>query len=125
MSTNEKVRPIGQPVPELPVANVDRAQQYYQDVLGFQFGWLYPTKEIGAVSRGHAAIFFRKRSCPFEPHIHWIFTEDLDALYEELKASHANIVDPLEEKPWGLQQFTITDLDGHLFHFHKEADQLR
>jgi hypothetical protein len=43
---------ISQPMPELPVANVERAQRYYRDVLGFGIGWLDPSKEIGAVSRG-------------------------------------------------------------------------
>ena len=43
---------IAQPVPELPVADVESAQQYYRDVLGFEIGWLYPGGDIGAVSRG-------------------------------------------------------------------------
>ena len=30
---------IGRPVPELPVEDVERAQQYYRDVLGFEIGW--------------------------------------------------------------------------------------
>jgi hypothetical protein len=46
---------IGQPVPELPVVDVERAQQHYKDALGFDIGWLYPGKEIGAVSRGKVA----------------------------------------------------------------------
>ena len=109
---------ICQPVPELPVADVERAQQHYRDVLGFEIGWLQPGKEIGAVSRGNVAIFFRKRQAPFEPAIHWIFANDIDATYEELRASGAKIVEPLEEKPWGLRQFTVDDLDGNRFYFH-------
>ena len=48
------------PVPELPVVDVERAQQHYRDVLGFEVNWLYPDKSIGAVSRNDFAIFFRK-----------------------------------------------------------------
>src|SRR5882757_9388422 len=107
---------IGRPVPELPVADVERAQQHYRDVLGFEIGWLYPGKEIGAVSRGNVAIFFRKREPPFEPAVHWVFAEDIDASYLELKSTGANIVEPLEKKPWGLRQFTVKDLDGNLFY---------
>jgi predicted enzyme related to lactoylglutathione lyase len=92
---------IGQPVPELPVADVELAQQHYKDALGFEIGWLYPGKGIGAVSRGNVAIFFRKRNPPFEPAVHWVFAEDIDATYQELKSLGANIVDPLEKKPWG------------------------
>jgi hypothetical protein len=30
-------------------------------------GWLYPGGDIGAVSRDNVAIFFRRRTRPFEP----------------------------------------------------------
>ena len=117
---NEKMALIGKPVPEMPVADVERAQQYYRDVFGFEIGWLTPGKEIGAVSSGDTAIFFRKREAPFEPAVHWVFAAEIDARYEDLKAIGANIVDPLETKPWGLRQFTVEDLDGNLFYFHHD-----
>jgi len=104
VGAKEKMNSIGQAVPELPVADVERAQQHYR----------------GAVSRGDVAIFFRKRTPPFEPAVHWVFAEDIDASYQELKSSGANIVDPLEKKPWGLRQFTVKDLDGNLFYFHHD-----
>ena len=107
-------------MPELPVGDVQRAQEYYKDALGFEIGWLYPDKEIGAVSRGKVAVFFRKRKPPFEPAVHWIFAEDIEALYHELKSSGANIVDPLQEKPWGMRQFTVEDLDGNIFYFYHD-----
>jgi predicted enzyme related to lactoylglutathione lyase len=109
---------ITQPVPELPVADVERAQLYYRDVLGFDIGWLDPSKEIGAVSRGQVAIFFRKRQPPFEPAIHWIFAQDIDDTYQELTSLGANIVEPIEDKPWGTRQFTVDDIDGNRFYVH-------
>jgi len=33
-------------VPELPVADVECAQQYYRDTLGFEIGWLYPGNKL-------------------------------------------------------------------------------
>ena len=120
MDANEKRTSIGRPVPELPVADVERAQQYYRDALGFAIGWLDPGKGIGAVSRDKAVIFFRRRTPPFEPAVHWVFAEDIDATYQELTSLGANIVNPLEPKPWGLRQFTVQDLDGNLFYFHHD-----
>jgi predicted enzyme related to lactoylglutathione lyase len=111
---------FGPPVPELPVVDVESAQQHYRDALGFEIGWLYPDKGIGAVSRDKVVIFFRKRTPPFEPAIHWMFAEDIDATYAELKSSGANIVEALETKPWGLRQFTVKDLDGNIFYFHHD-----
>jgi uncharacterized glyoxalase superfamily protein PhnB len=118
VTTNEKLTKIGSAVPELPVADVERAQQHYRDALGFEIGWLYPGNEIGSVSRGDAVIFFRKRNQPFEPAVHWIFAEDIEATHQEFKSLGANIVDPLEMKPWGIRQFTVQDLDGNIFHIH-------
>ena len=108
------------PTPELPVADVERAQQHYRDTLGFEIGWLYPGKEIGAVSRDNVAIFFRRKSQPFEPSVHWVFSADIEATYDELRSLGARIVEPLEKKPWGLRQFTVEDLDGNRFYFHCE-----
>ena len=120
MSRKQSLTTIGQLVPELPVADVERAQQHYRDALGFEIGWLYSGGEIGAVSRGNVAIFFRKTNPPFEAAVHWVFAEDLDATYKELKSLGANIVEPLEKKPWGLRQFTVEDIDGNRFYFHHD-----
>src|SRR5947208_1026477 len=84
---------IAQPVPELPVADVERAQRHYRDALGFDIGWLDPSKEIGAVSRGNVVIFFRKRTPPFEPVVHWVFAAEVDATYAELTSLGATILE--------------------------------
>ena len=118
MNPKQSLTTIAQPVPELPVADVELAQRYYRDVLGFEIGWLDPSREIGSVSRGNVAIFFRRRQDSFEPAIHWVFAADIDATYEELRSSGSRIVEPLEKKPWGLRQFTLDDLDGNRFYFH-------
>ena len=120
MSTSRPLTSIAQPVPELPVADVERAQQHYRDALGFETGWLVQDKGMGAVSRGDVAIFFRTKTPPFEAAVHWVFAEDIDATYDELKASGARIVGPLEKKPWGLRQFTVEDPDGNRFYFHHD-----
>ncbi len=74
MNQKQSLTTIGRPVPELPVVDVERAQQYYHDVLGFEVGWLYPGKGIGSVSRGNVAIFFRRRQEPFEAAVDSTFT---------------------------------------------------
>lgn len=109
---------LGQLVPELPVADVEAAQAYYRDKLGFTVAWLYEDKSIGAVSRDNHAIFLRKREGVIEPSIHWVHAADVHAAYEEFTNLGATIVEPLEKKPWGLTQFTIQDLDGNLFYVH-------
>ena len=43
---------------------------------------------------------------------------DVDATYAEPRASGANIVDPIADKPWGLRQFTVEDQDRNRFYVH-------
>jgi predicted enzyme related to lactoylglutathione lyase len=109
---------IGQPVPELPVSDLDRARDYYCVKLGFKKEWALP--EIAAVSRGNIALFFRLSMKPIAPQNHWIFADDVDATFAEMRASGAVVVDPISNKPWGLRQFTIQDPDGHQFHVHHD-----
>ena len=111
---------IGHPVAELPVEDVERAQAHFEAAFGFQREWILESKELGAVSRGDVAIFLRRRETPFESTTHWIFAEDLEATYRELRDMGANIVEPLETKPWGLRQFAVRDLDRNLFYFHHD-----
>ena len=118
MHAKASLTPLGQPVPELPVRDVKRAQHHYRDALGFEIGWSYPGNEIGSVHRPSAVIFLRKRSEPFEPVVHWIFAENVSAMHDEFRNLGANIVEPLEKKPWGLTQFTIEDLDGNRFYVY-------
>ena len=118
LNGNNVLTSLAAPVPELPVTDVECAQRYYRDVLGFEINWLDPDKEIGAVSRPPVAIFFRRRQPPFESAVHWIFAKDIDATYQEMKTFGAKIIEPLERKPWGLRQFTVDDLDGNRFYFH-------
>lgn len=120
MKPKESRTLFSHPTPELPVADVELAQRHYSDELGFEIGWLEPGKEIGAVSRDDVAIFFRKRTPPFEPVVHWVFAADVDAAYEELQRLGARIVEPLETKPWGMRQFTVEDIDGNRFYFHSD-----
>jgi uncharacterized glyoxalase superfamily protein PhnB len=117
---NAKPTSFNTPVPELPVADVERAQAHYRDTFGFQIGWIEPDKGIGAVNRDNTAIFFRKRIEPFEPAVHWVYAPEIEKSYAELQASGARIVEPLEKKPWGLRQFTVEDLDRNRFYFHAD-----
>ncbi len=109
---------IGPAVPELLVRSVKEAQRYYRDRMGFQIEWHHEDGGIGAVSQGDCAIFFRETDAEIHPGTFWIFAEAIDETYRRLEDLGAEIVDPISDKPWGLRQFTIRDLHGHLFHFH-------
>ena len=109
---------MNQPVPELPVSDVEKAQQYYHKSFGCKIEWIYPGREIGAVSNGDMALFFRKRVDEFQPVVLWVYCNDLDDTFKSITGRGANIVEEIAEKPWGLRQFTVHDQDGNVLYFH-------
>lgn len=111
---------IEQPVPELPVRDVNAAQVYYRDRLGFEIAWHNTGGRIGAVSQGPCAIFLRETDASISPVTLWFFAPDVDGDYARFTALGAHVADPLSDKPWGLRQFTLRDPNGHLLHFHHD-----
>ncbi len=108
---------IDQPTPELPVPDVEAAQAYYRDRLGFNVAWYNEDGQIGAVSHGDCALFFRKTDGPIAAGTFWVFCADVDAAHDELRERGAPITDPISDKPWGMRQFTVEDPNGHRFYF--------
>ena len=108
-----------QPVPELPVNDIEKSQAFYRDKLGFQIAWTDPTKTMCGMSKGEAVIFLRKQEAVF-PQTLWIFADDVDRTYQEFMKASIAISEHIETKPWGLRQFTIEDPDRNRFIFHHD-----
>src|SRR6266852_9382952 len=92
-----------------------------------------PRQRDWGLSRGDVAIFFRKRKPPFESAVHWVFAEDIDASYQELKSLDANIVDPLEKKlgyygssPYRIWTGTssISTMNNQTFHSNQDTTRI-
>jgi len=105
----------------LAVSDVPETVQFYKDVLGFPSGWFWgepPT--FGAVTWGKVTIML---SCDpvlaakIEGHGHWLDVDDVDALYAGQLERGAEIVSPIEDKPWGRREYTIRDVNGYHLRF--------
>lgn len=48
------------------------------------------------------------------------FSPDIEATHAALHDAGARITEPLEKRPWALTQFTVEDLDGNRFYFHRD-----
>ena len=108
---------FAQPVVALPVDDVPAAQLWYRDHLGFEIKWHNEAGRIGGVAHGEAAVFLRAVDGAIQPNVLWIFCPDVDAVHDDLTARGAPVTGPLADTPWGLRQFTVTDLAGHQLHF--------
>jgi uncharacterized glyoxalase superfamily protein PhnB len=110
-----------QAVPEIPVSNVDKAAEYYVNVLGFSFDWGSDAGGIGGISQGDCRMFltnapFRDVHGPRSPVIVWLnlnSNKEVDELFERWKVAGAKIVEAVEDKAWNLREFRVADPDGN------------
>ena len=124
-----------QAVPEIPVASVAKAAEYYVRVLGFHFDWGDDEGGIGGISQGDCRMFLT--NAPFrEPHgtagpvTIWFNLNskaDVDELFARWQASGAKVIQPPQDKPWHLREFTVADHDGNqlrvFYDFRRELKQ--
>lgn len=99
------------------VTNVPDSVAYFRDKLGFTVEFLYgePPSYAG-VSRGNVAIHLEAAA-----NTHHrvgqtglnVFLPDVDALYEELRGREARILKPPHDRPWGMRNCVVSDLDGN------------
>lgn len=50
-----------------------------------------------------------------------VLVDDVDSHHERAQAAGARIIAPLEDKPWGLRQYTAEDLEGHRWEFSQQV----
>lgn len=107
--------------PIFPVADVVETVRYYREVLGFQEGWTWgEPADFGGVRWGKfGAMFSLRTEGTATPggQCHSFFVEGIDALHDLHARNGAEICSPLEEKPWGLREYTVRDLNGHYLRF--------
>jgi predicted N-acetyltransferase YhbS/predicted enzyme related to lactoylglutathione lyase len=106
----------------LAVADVTRTVSFYVDVLGFKQRWLWgspPT--FGCIGIDNVEVFLCQQpelATKVEGHMHSFFADvDIDALYAQHVAAGAPIVDPIENKPWGIREYTVRDPSGYHLRF--------
>lgn len=104
-------------IPKLASLNIERSVKFYE-ALGFTRVAVYPT--LALVCRDNVDLHFWLTDNPDIPNSTGcrVNVDAVDALYREFEP--LNIVhpaDPLGDKPWGLREFSILDLDGNVLTF--------
>ncbi len=104
--------------PILRVTNMKASLRYYVDVLGFRSAdW--GSGDFTSVNRDGAGIYLCRGGQGCAGTWAWVGVEDVEALYEEYKASGAKIHVGLRNYPWALEMH-VEDPDGHVLRFGSE-----
>lgn len=107
---------LHQALPSFTCADVPKAVAWYRDVLGFRVTW----------SDGHGAVLDRDRITllvgerkpgGIQASRSYLYIRDANLWHAELTRRGVTIDGPPVDHPWGLRDFTATDLDGNQLTF--------
>jgi uncharacterized glyoxalase superfamily protein PhnB len=107
------------------VRDLLRSIEHYRDVLGFHVEFTYGEPAFYAgVERDHLLIHLqasqRTKRQPGHGAI-YAFTDNVDTLFEELQPKGATILQPPKDYPYGMRDFSITDIDGNQLSFGTQS----
>jgi uncharacterized glyoxalase superfamily protein PhnB len=114
--------------PQFLVDNLERAVAYYRDRLGFELDFTYQSFYAG-VSRDGFTIHLKHAAKPAGERAHRKENEHIDAyiavsgirgLFDELRMRGADVIRPLEERPWACVDFHVEDPDGYILCFSEQ-----
>jgi uncharacterized glyoxalase superfamily protein PhnB len=115
--------------PQFLIDDLSVAIAYYRDRLGFKPDFVYESF-YASVSRDGFAIHLkcapktvadrahRKRNEHLDAHVG---VRGITALFDELQSKGAQIIRPLEERPWACKDFYVEDPDGYILCFSEET----
>jgi catechol 2,3-dioxygenase-like lactoylglutathione lyase family enzyme len=98
--------------PQLPVADVAKAQAWYRDVLGFEIAWTRG-ESFGAVRGENVELFLAKSQPSDSPATCCLLVDDADFAYALCRERNAAIAEPIGSTRWGTREFVLCDPDGN------------
>ncbi len=114
--------------PQFLVDDLDRAIAYYCDKLGFELDFNYQSFYASVTRNGfgihlkHAPKLaadreFRKQNEHLDA---YISVSGIRSLFSELEMRGAQVIKPLEERPWACLDFYVEDPDGYILCFSEQ-----
>ena len=104
--------------PEIPVADMAEALEYYEAQLGFEVVMQMPAGDYAIVARDEVSLhLFEDRPRDLSPVSFHIFVDGLDELFSEFKSRGATVAQSIVLKPWGNRDFRIADPCGNELKF--------
>ena len=113
-----------------PVPDPMEAAKYYEENLGFEifFAWGDPPEYVVTNREDAVGIHFVKQEDDYKPsksHVTlYIFVNDVDLLYQELKKKPVKIINPIGTREWGMRDFDIIDPNDYIICFATSVDRL-
>lgn len=104
--------------PGLPVPDVLAAAEFYANKLGFTlaFTWGDPPS-IAGVSLGDVQVFLEQGTAAAGGSAVYFVVGDADELYAFHRDNGVEVVEELDDRPYGLRDYTVRDPNGYVLSF--------
>lgn len=102
--------------PNLPVADVVAAREFYCANLGFETTMPTEDFDLAIIGRDGVEVALLGPEARFPdagPASAYLTVEGVDLLHERVQAAGGTIDYPLTDEPWGLRNFVLRDADGN------------
>jgi uncharacterized glyoxalase superfamily protein PhnB len=115
--------------PYFIVDDIHASAEFYRDKLGFEFDqiWGDPPQfvivhrdEVHIMLKSISSIGYSQPNHTVHPNACWdayVWVNDADALYEELKARGVKITREIEDQPYNCRDFDVEDNSGYILCF--------
>jgi GNAT superfamily N-acetyltransferase/uncharacterized glyoxalase superfamily protein PhnB len=98
-------------------SDIEATLAYYKEVLGFESSWTWgDPASFGGASLGGISLMFNldpELAKKVRGHQHWLSVDDADELHRLHISKNARIVSEIEDKPWGVREYVVEDLNGY------------
>lgn len=114
--------------PIFPVTDIKRSLAYYTGKLLFTVGFEWadtPEEAIryAILQNGNCELHLTYRETP-HPTVAYFFVDGVKGYYEAVKAKNATITCDIEDHPWEMREFEVTDPDGNRLIFGEHLSRL-
>lgn len=102
----------------LAVPNVRASADFFCRALGFRVvneppGWIFVARDECTIMLGECPDAIPARELGDHSYFGYLLVDDADALYAAASASAPGAIGRVEDKPWGMREFTVRTPDGH------------
>jgi len=123
--------------PTLAARNMKQTIQFYRDSLGFKMGMAFPDADnpeyVDLSKDGMVLMFipatnvsiYSKQKLGFGVNLYMQIDGDIDEYYKELKNKGVNIVVDIKDKPYGIRDFTVEDINGYKLTFNQLSKDVK
>ena len=102
----------------LAVHDLRQSAEFYVRVLGFQIvdeppGWIFVAKDGCMIMLGECPDDMPASELGCHSYFAYLRVENADSYYRHVTALGGNVLSHIEDKPWGMREFSVRSPDGH------------